>query len=440
MSPWPVRGADRRGAPAAPRPRRPRRRAEVQAERRPQHPRARLRARDRRARGRRRAVQGVPARRSASRCTRTSSRSPRCTRPRPRRRSRSEDFAEVDDSPVRCLDAEASRGDGRARSTSCARPTSRSAASSRCRPSGWSPGSARTSPGRSASTAAWRWRSARSRRSRASRSATAFALAGLPGSQAHDEIFYSSERGYYRETNRAGGLEGGMTNGQPLIVRGAMKPLPTLTKPLRSVDTATHEPAAGAARAHRLVHRARRRRRRRGDGRARARRRLPAQVRRRPHRRRARRPCERIRASAIGVALRPDRLHGGRQVDAPPAELAARCGARGARQRRAARASASGTRSPREFELHGEAAFRAREEEVVCELLARRGPGDVIALGGGSVLSERVRDALAGHMTVLLDVDAGARLGARARGRRRASAGARPRRVRRAARRAPGAV
>ncbi len=71
----------------------------------------------------------------------------------------------------------------------------------------------------------------------------AFTVAGLPGSQAHDEIFYSAERGYYRETNRAGGLEGGMTTGCPLIVRGAMKPLPTLTKPLRSVDTETHEPA-----------------------------------------------------------------------------------------------------------------------------------------------------------------------------------------------------
>jgi chorismate synthase len=70
-----------------------------------------------------------------------------------------------------------------------------------------------------------------------------FAVAGLPGSQAHDEIFYSEERGYYRETNRSGGLEGGMTTGEPLIVRGAMKPLPTLTKPLRSVDTISHEPA-----------------------------------------------------------------------------------------------------------------------------------------------------------------------------------------------------
>ena len=71
----------------------------------------------------------------------------------------------------------------------------------------------------------------------------AFTVAGLPGSQAHDEIFFSPERGYYRESNHCGGLEGGMTTGDPLVVRGAMKPLPTLTKPLRSVDTATHEPA-----------------------------------------------------------------------------------------------------------------------------------------------------------------------------------------------------
>ncbi|MBV9046838.1 MAG: chorismate synthase [Solirubrobacterales bacterium] len=68
-------------------------------------------------------------------------------------------------------------------------------------------------------------------------------VAGLPGSQAHDEIFYDEDTGYYRTTNRAGGLEGGMTTGAPLVVRGSMKPLPTLTKPLRSVDIATHQPA-----------------------------------------------------------------------------------------------------------------------------------------------------------------------------------------------------
>ncbi len=70
-----------------------------------------------------------------------------------------------------------------------------------------------------------------------------FEVAGLPGSLAQDEIFYDAQRGYYRLTNRAGGLEGGMTNGQALVVRGSMKPLPTLTKPLRSVDIATHAPA-----------------------------------------------------------------------------------------------------------------------------------------------------------------------------------------------------
>jgi chorismate synthase len=68
-------------------------------------------------------------------------------------------------------------------------------------------------------------------------------VAGLPGSQAHDEIFWDEQQGYHRETNRSGGLEGGMTSGEPLVVRGFMKPLPTLTKPLRSVDIATHEPA-----------------------------------------------------------------------------------------------------------------------------------------------------------------------------------------------------
>ena len=70
-----------------------------------------------------------------------------------------------------------------------------------------------------------------------------FDLAGRPGSEAHDEIFYDAELGYHRGTNRSGGLEGGMTTGEPLVVRCAMKPLPTLTKPLRSVDIATREPA-----------------------------------------------------------------------------------------------------------------------------------------------------------------------------------------------------
>jgi chorismate synthase len=71
-----------------------------------------------------------------------------------------------------------------------------------------------------------------------------FEVAGVPGSRAHDEIFWDEEHGYRRETNRAGGVEGGMSTGAALVVRASMKPLPTLTKPLRSVDIATHEPAA----------------------------------------------------------------------------------------------------------------------------------------------------------------------------------------------------
>jgi chorismate synthase len=70
-----------------------------------------------------------------------------------------------------------------------------------------------------------------------------FELAGRVGSEAHDEIFWDSERGFFRETNRAGGIEGGMTTGDPIVVRVAMKPLPTLTKPLRSVDLESKEPA-----------------------------------------------------------------------------------------------------------------------------------------------------------------------------------------------------
>ena len=66
-----------------------------------------------------------------------------------------------------------------------------------------------------------------------------FSLAGVPGSRAHDEIYLDDERGYYRKTNRAGGLEGGMTTGEPLVARACMKPIPTLTRPLQSVDIIT---------------------------------------------------------------------------------------------------------------------------------------------------------------------------------------------------------
>lgn len=62
------------------------------------------------------------------------------------------------------------------------------------------------------------------------------------GSQVMDEILWSEQDGYTRRTNHLGGFEGGMTNGEPIIVRGVMKPIPTLYKPLMSVDIETHEP------------------------------------------------------------------------------------------------------------------------------------------------------------------------------------------------------
>ncbi|QQP81053.1 chorismate synthase [Bacillus sp. TK-2] len=69
-----------------------------------------------------------------------------------------------------------------------------------------------------------------------------FEAAHRPGSEVHDEILWDEEHGYTRRTNNAGGLEGGMTTGMPIVVRGVMKPIPTLYKPLQSVDIDTKEP------------------------------------------------------------------------------------------------------------------------------------------------------------------------------------------------------
>ena len=152
------------------------------------------------------------------------------------------DFAEVDSSPVRCLDADASKA--MVREIDTLRKANESLGGVfEVQAFGLVPGLG--------SHVSWEERlDGRLAMAICSIQAVkgasigdAFSVAGVPGSRAHDEIFFSEEHGYFRETNRAGGLEGGMTNGSPLIVRGAMKPLPTLTKPLRSVDTETHEPA-----------------------------------------------------------------------------------------------------------------------------------------------------------------------------------------------------
>ena len=69
-----------------------------------------------------------------------------------------------------------------------------------------------------------------------------FGAANRPGSMVHDEIYWNRRDGFYRKTNMAGGIEGGISNGEPIILRAAMKPIPTLMKPLRSVDLASKKP------------------------------------------------------------------------------------------------------------------------------------------------------------------------------------------------------
>jgi chorismate synthase len=153
-----------------------------------------------------------------------------------------EDFAEVDDSPVRCLDPDASRA--MVEEINRLRKANESLGGVfEVRAFGLVPGLG--------SHVSWRERldgclgqaMMSIQAVKGAAVGDAIEVAGLPGSQAHDEIFWDEERGFHRETNRAGGLEGGMTTGDPLVVRGFMKPIPTLTKPLRSVDIATHEPA-----------------------------------------------------------------------------------------------------------------------------------------------------------------------------------------------------
>ncbi len=73
-----------------------------------------------------------------------------------------------------------------------------------------------------------------------------FGVADEFGSRVHDEILYSKQKGFYRKTNNAGGIEGGMSNGQPIVVRCVMKPIATLGRPLSSVDLKTKKRVPGS--------------------------------------------------------------------------------------------------------------------------------------------------------------------------------------------------
>jgi chorismate synthase len=152
------------------------------------------------------------------------------------------DFASVDESPVRCLDAAAS--DAMVQAIDVARKANESLGGVfEVRAYGLVPGigSYLSWDGRMDGRLGQAIMSIQAMKGVSV--GDAFDVAGRVGSQAHDEIFWSEEGGYHRQTNHSGGLEGGMTTGEQLVVRGAMKPLPTLTKPLRSVDTETKEPA-----------------------------------------------------------------------------------------------------------------------------------------------------------------------------------------------------
>jgi len=153
-----------------------------------------------------------------------------------------EDFAEVDDSPVRCLDADASAAMV-AEIDRLRKENESLGGKFEVRAFGLVPGLG--------SMASWRekldGRLAQAVCSIQSVKGVslgeAWEVSGRPGSEAHDEIFYDDDSGWHRRTNRAGGLEGGMTNGEPLVVQAAIKPISTMTQPLRSVDTETKQPA-----------------------------------------------------------------------------------------------------------------------------------------------------------------------------------------------------
>ena len=238
----------------------------------------------------------------------------------------------------------------------------------------------------------------------------AWEVAASPGSEAHDEIFHSPERGYFRETNRAGGLEGGMTNGETLIVQVAIKPISTLTKPLRSVDVHTKEPqaahkertdstvvpAAGVVGEAMLALTLARAYREKFGGDHIDDVRAAIDAYRRAHRRRDRvsgpEPTSIVFIGFMGAgkssaARAAARVLGADYVDTD--DLIA--------------AEIPGGSIAGFFREQGEARFRELEERIVLEALER--PGAVVALGGGAVESERVRAALAGHVTAWCRVD-----------------------------------
>jgi chorismate synthase len=145
------------------------------------------------------------------------------------------DFNDVDSSPVRCLDEEAAQE--MVASIDLARKNGESLGGVfEVRAYGLVPGlgSYTTGPGRLGGRIGGALMSIPA--IKGAEIGKGFQLAGMPGSAVHDEIYFEETTGFRRKTNNAGGLEGGMTNGETLVARACMKPIPTLTRPLRSVD------------------------------------------------------------------------------------------------------------------------------------------------------------------------------------------------------------
>ena len=297
------------------------------------------RARDRRACRRRRAVQGVPRAPSASRSTRTS---PDRLRPAPRARAAAAPLRTSPGStPRRCAASTPRRAAAMVAEIDALRKANESLGGVfEVQAFGLVPGLG--------SHISWEERldgrlamaicsiqaikGGRDRRRLRGRRP-----AGLAGPRR--DLLLRASAATTAQTNRSGGLEGGMTTGD---AAGRSRRDEAAADADQAAALGRHRDpraGAGAARAHRLLHRSRGRGGRRGDGRVRARRRLPAQVRRRPHRRRRARPCAPTRSGSDGAAERvrarasSDRLHGRRQDDGRP-EAAQRRSGRAARQRR----------------------------------------------------------------------------------------------------------
>ena len=225
----------------------------------------------------------------------------------------------------------------------------------------------------------------------------AFTQARSRGSQAHDEIMPTAT-GVRRLTDRAGGLEGGITTGEPLRVRAAMKPISSLNRALATVDVATGEPATAINQRSDVCAVPGRRGGRRGDGGAGAGRGGDGEVRRRLGRRDPPQP-RRLPRQPGDPVMAPGRACS----SAPPGAgktTVGRAGRRRARRARSATPTPTSRRRPasrsrRSSSTTARTQFRALERAAVAAALESF--DGVLALGGGAVLAEETRARCAGH-------------------------------------------